>query len=135
MRKVRSYISYNLGLYLEINAIKEEKILFNAKEIRKKCNINDEYDEDDSYNDALLIDCDIFSNSNFFKYTDKIKGVPYYSLDADNDFLVFNDLDFNNEDILENVQKDKKFMIVAAKLKKEFGDNFKIHFGLYTTCS
>jgi hypothetical protein len=98
--------------------IKRERFL-DSSEIEKAAGLDND----------VISELDSCSSSKYFSYNIGVAGVPEYSIDDD----TFNDVEINSSNIVESLKNDKAFSIVNSKLKHTFGDNYVVHYGIYTS--
>ena len=135
------------GIYLEID-IKEsfpnsEKYCSNKKCLKHEIKINSDglycASCGNEFHTKKLPDSEQYLSAEDIQ--DKIGLFEYmynFSNYDNNKYFAFNfpldDYDDSIDDIkaIENAKKDEKFLDLITKLEKEYGEKFKIHYGLYT---
>jgi hypothetical protein len=69
-------------------------------------------------------------NQKYFIYENKIPNVKTYNIEEHYEY--FMSLNINEQELINEAMKDEKFRVIVDKFKFEFGDKFKVHYGLYT---
>jgi hypothetical protein len=79
--------------------------------------------------EGLIQELDQSCYTQYFSYELEIIGVPEYIISDD----TYNDVDIESSNIIDAFKNDKKFNYLNSKLKHAFGDNYVVHYGIYTS--